>query len=247
MKKLFFYITLFALSNLYSYSNETSGLKAQAKAPQTTFQFAVQKKAFFFEKKDYKFQIKKVFLAKGDKGVLTTIEDGYGLAIYTNAKGTETIGWLNLCDLTVSFSFAQNPTLQFSTVEKKDTFFFNNEHTNFIAFDLLFTYPSYYENGNLAKLQQQFIENAFGEDYKTVTPENVLQKYVANTVSAYTDEAMDEIAYNFTRHNKLLWLEGNLLHCEDNSWEYTGGAHGNGDTEHRIIDLSAYTNSNLDF
>jgi hypothetical protein len=185
---------------------------------------------------------------KGDTGVITKMESSSGWATYTNEKGVKTTGWLDLCDLICYF--AQTPTLQFNTVAKNDTFFFDATHQHFIAYDLTFTYPVYYKDGDLAKLQQQFIAGNFGDKYKKIKPADVLQTFWTTSSSEYNDAEMKEIiaewdadksmyavTYDIVHRNTLLRLEGNLLQYVDNSFYYTGGAHGSAATKYHIIDL----------
>jgi hypothetical protein len=145
----------------------------------------------------------------------------------------------------------QQTILQFTTIAKKDTFFFNDTHNHYIAFDLELTYPISYKNGNLVQLQQQLIASALGNDYKTQNPSEVLQNFWTTTSSEYAGdeelmadvanydagESMVAVTYAILRSNLILRLDDNLLHYKDERYDYTGGAHGSASTTYHIIDL----------
>jgi hypothetical protein len=210
-----------------------------------TVAFDVKTKTFFHETSDAG-SILSAYLIPGNKGKISQVENGFGFAIYTDAKNKETSGWLNLCDLTIYFD--ENPNLQFNTIAEKDTCF-SPDKKSFILYDLSFTYPSYYPDGKiLDNMRQQFITDCFGQTYKSEKTESLLNHFFKKSseedvndgifADLPTDESSESnVSFIFVCNNAIMKLEGNLLQYVQFMYEYKGGAHGMYATNYHIVNL----------
>jgi hypothetical protein len=135
-----------------------------------------------------------------------------------NNNRQETIN--DVADSTYVEAEEESVPLQFETVVVNDTIWFD-EKTRGFCYDLSFTFPSYYPDEEiLSALQQQFITDCFGEEYRNVKPQKVPRQFFNDEWNK--NEGGEWImAYDFydkSRSTAILLIENGLLHYSS-VWE----------------------------
>ncbi len=119
--------------------------------------------------------------------------------------------------------------------------------------EIKFVFPNKYENKEiLNSLRKQFVSSYFGEDYEQLSPEEAVQKYTEDYLTAYKDleedyktelSKADETpvgawySYYEMSSNHISFNQDNII-CYTVSFEnYTGGAHGAHAYNHHVLNL----------
>ena len=161
-------------------------------------------------------------------------------------------GFLIGCN-TGAKQISENP-IQFDSLFVEKTYHFFNVDTNpKCSLQINFVYPVNYANKEILNLTlQQFVSVFFGDDYKTLTPEEAAEKYADNFIKTYKeieqdfkvaldnhDMEIDESWYvnEETSSNRIVYNRNDLLSIVVCKEYYYGGAHGGHNYVNRVIDL----------
>lgn len=138
-----------------------------------------------------------------------------------------------------------------TSVLNKDYFAYDiNQFPGFVA-DIQFSFPNaYYDQSVLNKLQERFVMNAFGEEYKSVKAKEVVNTFYEKTLTQYENYILSEdtrkfiekelkeankkdtvasfmtLGKEYIQRNIFYYNQNNLISYEVNIYSYDGGAHG---------------------
>lgn len=138
------------------------------------------------------------------------------------------------------------------TVEKVYHLLESPENPN-CNFQLKFIYPKKMGNeGVLKTVQEQFISNYFGDNYKDLTPEDAVAGYTSDYIASYK-ELEDDFKLEMERshgqsvaswfsyyemsQNEIEYNENDILSYSVSFSNYTGGAHGAHSTHFYVVDI----------
>ena len=148
---------------------------------------------------------------------------------------------------------SENP-IQFDSLFVEKTYhFFDVDSNPNCSLQIHFVYPVNYANREILNLiQQQFVSVFFGDEHKTLIPEEAAEKYADSFIKTYKeieqdfkiasdnhDMEMDESWYlnEETSSNRIVYNRNDLLSIVVCKEYYFGGAHGGHNYTNRIIDL----------
>lgn len=159
------------------------------------------------------------------------------------------------CDTTKK---TQENDIAFDSIQVDQTYHLlqddNNPNCNL---QIKFIYPGKYKNPEILKsIQQLFVEDYFGEDYASLSPQEAVSKYTADYIDAYKDLEQDFKAdlqrastsgeqvgawysYYEMSSNAIKFNESDLLSFSTTFENYTGGAHGAHATINHVINLKS--------
>ena len=145
-----------------------------------------------------------------------------------------------------------NP-VTFDTLTVNETYYLLGDTTNpCCLLEAVFIYPSGYSDQKiLYKLQCQFINDFFGDETASVTPQEAMNNYVAKYLTDYKELEADFIsetestgekpskeswyAYYEMSSNEIVYNQYNLLSYITSVEYYTGGAHGGHGFNNHVI------------
>ena len=148
----------------------------------------------------------------------------------------------------------ENP-VTFDTIMVNETYYLLGDTTNpCCLLEAIFIYPSGYKDQQiLDRLQHQFINDFFGEETASVTPQEAMYNYVAKYITDYKELEADFIseiettgekpskeswyAYYEMSSNEIVYNKCNLLSYTTSVEYYTGGAHGGHGFNNHVVFL----------
>ncbi len=116
-----------------------------------------------------------------------------------------------------------------------------------------FTFPVKYSNKEiLQKIQKQFVLSCFGDTYENATPQEAIERYTQDYLSAYKDLETDFkqelekdknqpvaswFSYYEMASNDIVYNENDIISYTVNMESYTGGAHGSHSHMNHVLNL----------
>lgn len=156
------------------------------------------------------------------------------------------------CKTKTKSSVENNISFDSITVDKVYHLLENPENPS-CTFQLKFSYPTAMEDKNILDLvQQQFISDYFGDDYKGLSPEDAVSQYTKDYIDFYKELEDDFVleverssgksvgawfSYYEMSNNEIEYNQNDILSYSVSFSNYTGGAHGAHSTRYHAIDV----------
>lgn len=172
----------------------------------------------------------------------------FGLSLFVGGM------FLTSCQVGTRKSGSNGITFDSIQVEKVYHLLDNPDNPN-CDLEINFVYPKdYADKAVLEKMRKQFVYDYFGENYEGLSPEEAVERYTRDYISAYKDleedfkeessKATDDspvgawFSYYEMSSSQIVFNNSGLLSYTVSFENYTGGAHGAHAYNNHVIDLA---------